>query len=145
MAKATGFQIDLETMDIKMNAGDTGSYIVQGERESGTAWTADDRMLYTIRNAQKEIVLQRFYRLDDAFGLGDGMVLIEFHNDDTDDWEVGMYDVEIRFDINPVWEGTAPTGRCEDALRTDAAIVEGSIVRTATHSTLTIEEIYGTI
>ena len=145
MAKATGFQIDLETMDIKMNAGDTGSYIVHGERESGTEWTADDRMLYTVRNAQKEIVLQRFYRLDDAFGLGDGWVLIEFHNDDTDDWEPGTYDIELRYDVNPVWTGTPPTGRCEDALRANAKIVEGSIVRTTTHATLTVEEVYGTI
>lgn len=145
MAKATGFQVDLATMDIKMNAGDTGSFKVHGERESGTEWTADDRMLFTVRNAQKEVVLQRFYRLDDAFGLGNGMVLIEFHNDDTDSWEPGMYDVEMRFDVDPVWDGSAPTGRCEDAMRSDAKIVEGSIVRTTTHSTLTVEEIYGTI
>ena len=145
MAKATGFQVDLETGDIKMNAGDTGSYKVHGERESGTEWTADDRMLMTVRNAQKEIVLQRFYRLDDAFGLGNGTVLVEFHNNDTDDWEPGTYDLEYRFDANPIWDGDAPTGRCEDALRTDAKIVEGSLVRTVIHASLTIEEIYGKI
>jgi hypothetical protein len=35
MAKATGFQIDLETGDIKMNQGDTGSFKVHGSRLSG--------------------------------------------------------------------------------------------------------------
>lgn len=145
MAKATGFQVDLETGDIKMNSGDTGSYKVHGTRESGAAWTEDDRMLYTIRNAQREIVLQRFYRLDDAWGLGDGWVQIEFHNDDTDGWEPGTYDVEIRFDVAPVWTGTPPTGRCEDALTAGVEIIEGSIVRTVIHSTLNIEEVYGKI
>lgn len=145
MARATGFQVDLETGDIKMNSGDTGSYKVHGTRESGTEWTADDRMLYTIRNAQKEVVLQRFYRLDDQWGLGNGWVQIEFHNDDTDTWDTGTYDIELRFDVAPVWDGEAPQGRCENALVADASIVEGSIVRTVMHSTLTIEEVYGTI
>ena len=78
-------------------------------------------------------------------GLGDGWVQIEFHNDDTDDWDPGAYDVEMRFDVAPVWTGTPPTGRCEDALTAGVEIIEGSIVRTAIHSTLTIEEVYGKI
>jgi len=145
MANATGFQFDPETLDIRMNAGDTGSFKIHADRASGAAWTANDRMLFTVRDTQRMVVMQRFYRLDDAFGLGDGTVLVEFHNDDTDDWTPGLYGVELRFDVDPVWSGVAPTGRCEDALAVDATIVEGSVVRTVIHSSLTIEEVYGKI
>lgn len=145
MANATGFQYDPETLDIKMNAGDTGSFKIHSARASGTAWTANDRMLFTVRDTQRVVVLQRYYRLDDAFGLGNGTVLVEFHNDDTDDWTPGLYGVELRFDVDPVWSGEAPTGRCENALAVDASIIEGSVVRTVIHSSLTIEEVYGKI
>ena len=145
MANATGFQYDPETLDIRMNAGDTGSFKIHANRASGAAWTANDRMLFTVRDTQRMVVMQRFYRLDDAFGLGDGTVLVEFHNDDTDDWTPGLYGVELRFDVDPIWSGEAPTGRCEDALNTDASIIEGSVVRTVIHSSLTIEEVYGKI
>lgn len=144
-ANATGFQVNLETMDINMNRGDTGSFFVGSERASGTAWTADDRALFTIKDARGTIKLQRFYRLDDQWDVGDGVILIEFHNNDTDTWDPGQYSVELRFDVAPVWEGTPPEGRCEDALATDARIVEGSIVRTAIHSTLQIDDILGEI
>ena len=102
-------------------------------------------MLYTIRDQQGEIVLQRIYRLDDQWDLGDGVVLIEFHNDDTDDWDVGNYSTEVRFDVSPVWEGTAPTARCVNALTTDARMIEGSIVRTKIQSTLEIQGVLGKI
>ena len=139
------FNVDLDTMEIRMHRGDTGSFKVHAERESGTAWTADDRMLFTVRNAQGEIVLQRFYRLDDAWEIGDGTVLIEFHNDDTDTWSNGQYATELRFNVSPIWDGTAPTGRCVDALTAGVKMVEGSVVRTVLQSTLTIDDIYGEV
>ena len=145
MAKATGFQIDLETGDIKMNAGDTGSFKVHCARKSGDAWPAEARMLYTIRNGNGEIVLQRIYRLDDAWGLGDGVVLIEFHNDDTDDWEPGSYTTERRYNVSPVWEGTPSEARCVNALTSDARMVEGVPVRTVFQGSLNIESVDGRI
>ena len=145
MAKATGFQIDLESMDIKMNRGDTGSFKVSASRESGTAWTSDDRMLFTIRNGQGEIVLQRFYRLDDQWNQGDGFVLIEFHNDDTDTWETGQYTVERRYNVAPRWNGTAPAGRCVNAMTAGVRMIEGDIVRTVCQSSLTIDNILGEV
>ena len=41
MANATGFRVDLSTMDIKMNRGDTGSLWVAASRASEEAWTED--------------------------------------------------------------------------------------------------------
>lgn len=147
MPKATGFQVDLETMDIKMNRGDTGSFKVGSSRKSGTAWTEDDRMLFTIKNAQGEIMIQRIYRLDDQYGLGDGKVLIEFHNNDTDTWDPGQYTMELRFDVAPIWDGTpVPTERCVDALMPGVPkMIEGPVVRTVIQSSLMIEGVLGDI
>ena len=145
MANATGFQVDFETGDIKMNRGDTGSFWVHASRKSEEQWTEDDRMLFTIRNGQGEIVLQRFYRLDDQWGQGDGFVLIEFHNDDTDTWETGQYTVERRYNVAPRWNGTAPAGRCVNALTAGVRMIEGDIVRTVTQSQLTIDNILGEV
>ena len=145
MGKATGFQHDLVSGDIRMNQGDTGSFKVHCSRKSGEDWTADSRMLYTIRNPQGEIVMQRIYRLDDAFDLGDGVVLIEFHNDDTDTWEPGQYTTERRYNLTPIWEGTPSDARCVDALRTSARMIEGVPVRTVFKGILTIESVDGRI
>lgn len=147
MAKATGFHIDLETGNIIMNAGDTGAYKVHCARESGEEWPATARMLYTIRNASGTIVLQRIYRMDDAWGLGDGVVQIEFHNDDTDTWEPGTYETERRYDLTPIWQGTPSTARCVNQLGPGehAVMIEGDVVRTVFRGTLTIENVLGKI
>ena len=140
------FAVNLETMEITMHQGDTGSFKIGAARKSGTAWTEDDRALFTVRNQQGEIVMQRYYRLDDQYDLGDGKILVEFHNDDTDQWEQGTYETELRFDVSPIWDGDAPTGRCENALLPGVAqMIEGSLVRTAIQSTLTIQGILGEI
>ncbi len=139
------FSVDLESMAITMHRGDTGSFKVHAERKSGESWTDDDRMIFTIKNQNGETVIQRFYRLDDQYDLGDGYVLIEFHNDDTDHLDNGQYAVELRFVISPVWDGTAPTGRCVDALTAGVKMVEGSVVRTVIQSSLEINDIYGEV
>ena len=142
MAKATGFQFDRETGDISMNAGDTGSFWLHCARESGEDWPATARMLYTIRNGQGEIVMQRIYRMDDQWGQGDGIV-----NDDTDGWDLGTYNVERRYDLTPIWDGTPSTARCVDQLGPGehAVMIEGDVVRTVYNGTLTIDGVLGTI
>lgn len=139
------FDVNLETMEIKMHRGDTGSFKLRATRESGTAWTEDDRGLFTVTNQQGEIMLQRFYRLDDQWSLGDGVILVEFHNDDTDTWETGQYSTEFRCDVSPIWEGTPPGGRCVNALTANARLIEGPLVRTTIQSTLTILGVLGDI
>lgn len=146
MAKATGFQHDNETGDIMMNAGDTGSFKVHCSRLSGEDWPSTARMLYTIRDQQGEIVLQRIYRLDDQWDLGDGVVLIEFHNDDTDTWQAGSYTTERRYNVNPIWDGTPSNARCVNALAEGAAhMIEGVPVRTVFHGSLRIDGVQGRI
>lgn len=140
------FHLDLTTGDIKMHRGDTGSFKVSAERKSGDAWTDEDRMLFTVRNGQGEIVMQRIYRLDDQWDLGDGVVLIEFHNDDTDKWGNGMYQMERRYVVSPIWDGTPSTARCVDALQPNTAMmVEGGVVRTVFQGSITVDDIYGEV
>ena len=140
------FNVNLDTMEIQMHRGDTGSFKVAATRGSETEWTSADRMLMTVRNQAGEIVMQRIYRLDDRWGLGNGKVLIEFHNDDTDTWDAGQYPVELRFDVSPIWNGTAPMGRCVNALSPGTPqMIEGSIVRTVIQSTLKIDDVLGDI
>lgn len=146
MAKATGFVHDITTGNIVMNAGDTGSFKVHCSRKSGKNWPSTARMLYTVKNGQDEIVLQRMYRMDDQWGLGDGMVLIEFHNDDTDDWLPGEYTTERRYNVEPIWDGTPSTARCVNALAAGAVhMIEGVPVRTVFKGTLKIEKADGRI
>ena len=141
------FHINYESGEVTMHRGDTGSYVVCAERDDGSAWTEDDRMIFTVKNQQGEIMLQRFYRLDDQWGIGDGKVLVEFHNDDTDKWDNGQYFTERRYVIDPIWEGTAPTSRCVNAMTANARIVEGAIVRVPEkgQSTMNLSDIYGEV
>ena len=147
MAAATGFQFDTATGNIRMNAGDTGSFKVKCTRTSGDDWDEYARMLFTVKNGSGETVMQRLYRLDDQWGLGNGVVLIELHNDDTDDWEAGDYTMERRYNVSPVWEGTPSTARCVDALATwsTAHMIEGVPVRTVFKGTLHIDGVDGRI
>ena len=146
MAKATGFKFDARTGNVSMNSGDTGSFWVGAALASGDEWTEDARMLFTVRDSQGTIVLQRLYRLDDQWGQGNGWVLIEFHNADTDEWDSGQYSMERRYNVSPVWRGTPPEGRCVNALTADAEMVEGNdTIRTVFKGTLTIESVDGRI
>ena len=146
MAETPGFVVDYTTLDINMNKGDTGSYWIHAARENGEDWPDTARLLFTIRDSKGEIVLQRLYRLDDQWGEGDGYVLIEFHNSDTDEWATGSYDIEYRFNVVPIWQGTPSTARCVDALRSDAVMVEGNgTVRTKYHAKLKIDDVFGRI
>jgi len=138
------FEYNSNGTEIKMHAGDTGAFKVKATRASGADWTEDDRMLFTIRK-DGEIVMQRFYRLDDDEGLGNGVVEIQFHNNDTDEWDPGIYEMERRYDVNPRWNGTPPEGMCVNALTAGVRMVEGDVVRTVVQGTLTIIGIMGEI
>lgn len=145
MAGATGFQFDKTTGDVKMNAGDTGSYKIHVARDGGAEWTSDSRMLYTVTGVTG-IVIQRIYRLDDQWGLGDGIILVEYHNDDTDSLDAGDYTIEGRVNVEPIWDGTPSTARCVNALAEGTVkMVEGVPVRTLFKSTLHIDSVDGRI
>lgn len=130
---------------ITMHAGDTGAFKVHATRKSGAAWDEYDRMLWTVTSQTGEIVMQRFYRLDDDEGLGNGVIEIQFHNNDTDKWAPGTYTTERRYDVHPSWDGTPPEGMCVNALTAGVKMIEGHIVRTVVQGSLTIQGVLGDI
>ena len=146
MAVEKGFDFNKTTGNIEMHSGDTGSAKFHISRKNGEDWPSTARMLFTVTSPAGEIVMQRIYRLDDQYDLGDGWVLIEFHNDDTDTWASATYTTEIRVDVTPTWDGTPSTARCVNALAEGAAkMIEGVPVRTLFKGTLQINSVDGRI
>lgn len=141
---------DMNNGAITMHQGDTGSYKVKATRASGVPWTANDRMILTIGDRENPVI-QRFYRLDNDDTLGNGVVLIEFHNDDTDKIPTGNYPLERRYVVNPVWEldegVEIPTEKVCNALTAGARIVDGHIVRITSkgQTNMTIQYVYGEV
>lgn len=132
--------------NIALFAGDTGAFVLSATRESGEAWTEDDRMQMTVTNQTGEIVMQRWYRLDDDDGLGNGVIQIEFHNADTKNWTPGTYSMERRYSVSPSWKtGTAPAGKCVNALTSGNEMIGGDIVDTVIQGSLTIIGVIGKI
>ena len=139
------FEFNADASVISLHAGDTGAFKIHATRKTEEDWTEHDRLLFTIRASDGTIMLQRFYRLDDDEGLGNGVVEIQFHNNDTDTWEPGSYSTERRYCVNPSWNGTPPDGMCVNALTAGVRMVEGDVVRTTIQGTLTINGIMGEI
>jgi len=136
-----------EKGNITMHRGDTGAFKVSASRASGDDWTEDDRLIWTVRNSAGEIVMQRYYRLDDDEGLGNGVVEIQLHNNDTDKWANGTYQTERRYIINAYWDGTAPDGMCVNALTASAHIVDGDTVRVPENGqcSMTLSDVYAEV
>lgn len=96
------FSLTPETGLIELNVGDTGSVEVEGHRDDGEAWTEDDRAVFTVKGGDT-IVIERTYALD-SDTLGNGVILIEFHSNDTKDLKPGSYTWEIRWFANPYYD-----------------------------------------
>lgn len=140
------FAVDYNTYAITMHKGDTGAFKIRAVRASGDAWTANDRLIWTVRGPLGNIVMQRYYRLDDAT-LGNGVVRVQFDNADTDTWATGNYSTERRYIIHPSWTGDARTESCVNAMTSASKIVDGYTVRVPNngHSTLMLSEVYAEV
>lgn len=141
------FYIDTDTGNIEMHVGDTGAFKTHAARQSGTAWTDADRLVFTVRDGSGNVRLQRYYKLTTA--LGNGYAEIQLHNSDTDTWPSGNYNTERRYVVNPRWsgDGTAPAGDVVDALTAGKTITEGDVVRVPDngHATMTLLPVYGEV
>lgn len=144
MGKLKSFELDKGTMDMKLYRGDTASFWIHAVKKGGADWTDEDRMKMTVTGADGNTVMKRHYRLDDQWDRGDGWVLIEFHNADTEALNNGQYTVELRFYMGATWDGTPGTERCADALAPGAAqLIDGDDIKTAIHASLEIRNVYG--
>lgn len=139
------FVHDMNTGNITMHRGDTGAYKVHASRKSGELFTDADRMLFTVRDSAGNIVMQRFYKLTTA--LGNGVTVIQFHNDDTDKWPTGVYNAERRYIVNPRWSNGVAEGDCVNAMTAGTAMIEGDVVRVPVtgQRTIVINTIYGEV
>ena len=109
------FIVDENTGAVEMNVGDTGSWFIDGARDDDVPFTADDRAVFTVKNAAGEIVIDREYGLADE-NLGNGTIFVQLDNNDTDKLAPGTYTYEVRFVVNPY--------------REDGKITSGDIVDT---------------
>lgn len=143
------FNVDYETMQITMDRGDTGSFPITARSSLGMEWTEDDRLIFTVANQAREVIMQRYYRLDDertSVDLPNGVVLIEFHNGDTDWWTPGQYSTEVRVVRNAVWDGDPEEDDMVDAtLGNVSRITDGIPVRTTLKSSLVLSDIIGEV
>lgn len=110
------FRVNEEDGTVTLNAGDTGSWFIDGSRDDEVPFTAADRAVFTVKDSQGEIVLERVFGLADA-DLGNGTIFIMLDNDDTDDWTPGTYTYEVRYVVNPYYDE-------------DGKIISGDIVWT---------------
>lgn len=110
------FQVDYDTGAIEISKGDTGSFELEAIREDRQAWGENDRAVFTVRGASGENVIERVYRLDSETP-GNGVIVIEFHNEDTDQLDPGTYTWEMRF----------VAGQYTDS---EGKIINGNFIRT---------------
>lgn len=90
----TGYQIEL-------SRGDTGAIRISAEATlNGSAFTfgSDDRALFSIKNGQGEIVKEQAYEMDN------NEFIVYFQNADTDSYQPGNYQWDVRYIIHPYYD-----------------------------------------
>lgn len=87
--------------NITLSRGDTGALNVTATATlDGSAYTfgEDDRALFSIKNANGEIIMQKAYEMtDNAF-------TVYFLNADTDSLAPGAYSWDVRYIIHPYYD-----------------------------------------
>lgn len=90
------FNIDGD--NISLSVGDTATLRIRADGD--LVLNPDvDRVLFTIKNAAGDIVLQRTLAPD-----VEGSVLVAFSNADTDFLSAGSYSYDVRYVINPNYD-----------------------------------------
>lgn len=86
---------------ITLSRGDTGALNVTATATlNGEPFTfgSDDRALFSIKNGNGEIIMQKAYQMtDNAF-------VVYFLNADTDSLSPGAYSWDVRYIINPYYD-----------------------------------------
>ena len=90
------FVVDPATNTITLHRGDTGEVTIT---VSGYTYQEDDRALFTVKDASGSEVIKRVYEMaDNAF-------TVEFENADTDYLAPGTYYWDVRYIVNPQYDG----------------------------------------
>ena len=92
---------NVDGYSITLSRGDTGALTVTATAtKGGSAFTfgADDRALFSIKNGNGEIIMQKAYEMTgNAF-------TVYFLNADTDALSPGSYQWDVRYIINPYYD-----------------------------------------
>lgn len=94
---------NVEDYTITLSRGDTGALIVNATATldgSDYTFAAEDRALFSIKNANGEIIMQKAYEMtDNAF-------TVYFLNGDTDSLSPGAYSWDVRYIIHPYYDAS---------------------------------------
>ena len=82
---------------VSLSRGDTGA--IRINTETDYVFAAEDRVLFSIKNANGEVVRQQAYALDENKGFQ-----INFRNSDTDSLAAGTYYWDLRYVIHPYYD-----------------------------------------
>lgn len=88
MFSVNGYTIDL-------HRGDTGTI---GITATGYTFGPDDRAVFTVKDLYGNVVKQGIYALDN------NRFEVAFANGDTDQLETGLYEWDVRYVVNPVYD-----------------------------------------
>ena len=115
---------------ISLSRGDTGALKINATATlNGAAFTfgSDDRALFSVRNANGEIIMQKAYELtNNAF-------VVYFLNSDTDALAPGAYSWDVRYIINPYYDA-------------DGRIIDGDqVITPKSPMTLTLLTVVGDV
>ena len=83
---------------ITMSRGDTGELTIGA---TGYTFESNDRALFTVRQSStQEVKMRRILEIDE-----NNTVTVSFVNSDTDSLDAGVYEWDIRYVINPSYDG----------------------------------------
>lgn len=80
---------------IEMHRGDTGTI---GITASGYTFGPNDRALFTVKNKSGTVVKQGIYEMEN------NRFEVPFLNADTDYLENGLYEWDVRYVVNPIYD-----------------------------------------
>ena len=87
----------VQGFNITLSRGDTGA--IKFIASTDYVFATTDRALFSVKNAQDEIVMQGAYELDENKSF-----TVAFLNHDTDTLPAGGYSWDVRYIINPYYD-----------------------------------------
>ena len=94
---------NVEEYTITLSRGDTGALTVNATATldgSDYTFAAEDRALFSIKNANGEIIMQK------AYEMTDNSFTVYFLNGDTDSLAPGSYSWDVRYIIHPYYDAS---------------------------------------
>lgn len=84
---------------ITLSRGDTGA--IKFVADTDYSFNAEDRALFSIKNAIGDVVKQQAFELDENKSF-----VASFFNSDTDNLAAGTYSWDVRYIIHPYYDAT---------------------------------------